>query len=99
MSTGAELDPVTQQHVEHFTDALCDEFGDLHSRETIVGLMRDSVGQLAGDAEVSEFVPVLAHRFTRERLKALVRAGAAEAGDVLFVGLGDTGRGQMAAAL
>lgn len=99
MSAGVELDPVTQKHVEHLTEALCDEFGELHSRETIDQLVRDSLGQFAGGAQVNEFVPVLAHRFARERLKALTRAGAAEAGDVLFVGLGDTGRGQMAAAL
>jgi len=61
--------------------------------------MRDSVQRLAGDAQVDDFVPVLAHRFARERLKALVRAGAIESGDVLFIGLGDTGRGQMGAAL
>ena len=99
VSAGGELDPVTQQHVAHFVDALCEEFGEAHSRETIEGLMGDSVQGLAGEAQVGEFVPVLAHRFTRERLKALVRAGAAETGDVLFIGLGDTGRGQMAAAL
>ena len=99
MSVGAELSPVVLRHIERFIDKLCAEFGEVHSRETIDGLMRDSVQRLAGDAQVDDFVPVLAHRFARERLKALVRAGATESGDVLFIGLGDTGRGQMGAAL
>ena len=62
--------------------------------------MADSLHQLAPSAEVDDFVPTLAHRFARERLKALAprdTEGALAA--VLFVGLGDTGRGQMAAAL
>jgi arsenate reductase (thioredoxin) len=63
--------------------------------------MDHSVSQLAGSAQVEDFLPALAHRFTRERLKALTRAQGPEnaSPDVLFVGLGDTGRGQMAAAL
>jgi arsenate reductase (thioredoxin) len=50
---------------------------------------------------VEDFLPALAHRFTRERLKALSRAHGPESAeaDLLFVGLEDTGRGQMAAAL
>ena len=63
--------------------------------------MDDSLRQLVPDVEVDDFVPTLAHRFARERLKALGRARGAEgvASDVLFIGLGDTGRGQIAAAL
>jgi protein-tyrosine-phosphatase len=63
--------------------------------------MDDSVRSLVDQAAVEDFLPVLAHRFTRERLKALARASGPERAtpDVLFVGLGDTGRGQMAAAL
>jgi arsenate reductase (thioredoxin) len=42
----------------------------------------------------------LAHRFARERLKALGRAvgPASELPDVVFISLGDTGRGQIAVA-
>jgi arsenate reductase len=63
--------------------------------------MDDSLRELAGDAQVDDFVPTLAHRFTRERLKALGRVlgPESELPDIVFVGLGDTGRGQMAAAL
>jgi arsenate reductase (thioredoxin) len=95
-----ELSPVARQHVERAVDALVDEFGDQHSRETIERLMDDSVGQLVVRAQVDDFLPTLAHRFTRERLRAMGRAqGQSASPDVLFVGLGDTGRGQMAAAL
>jgi arsenate reductase (thioredoxin) len=63
--------------------------------------MNDSVSQLAGSAEVDDFVATLAHRFTRERLKALERVpeSRADQTEVLFVGLGDSGRGQIASAL
>jgi arsenate reductase len=96
-----ELSPVTQQHVDRAVDALVDEFGDVHSRETIEGVMENSVSQLAGSAEVHDFLATLAHRFTRERLKAMARAHGPERAlpEVLFVGLGDSGRGQIAAAL
>ena len=101
MSTEVELDPVARLHIEKAVDALTDEFGEIHSRETIERVMDDSLRGLVRGANVDDFVPALAHRFTRERLKALARAHGPETAlpDVLFVGLGDTGRGQMAAAL
>ena len=100
MSTDA-LDPVTQHHVARAVDSLVEEFGDTQSRETIERVMEDSVAQLAGRADVDDFIATLAHRFTRERLKAMGRAHGPEHAlpDVLFVGLGDSGRGQIAAAL
>jgi arsenate reductase (thioredoxin) len=96
-----ELDPVPRQHVLRAIDALSDEFEGEHSRETIERVMNDSVAQLAGSAEVDDFVATLAHRFTRERLKALGRTphSRADQTEVLYVGLGDSGRGQIASAL
>ena len=101
VSTGVELNEATRLHVEKAVDALVEEFGDAHSRETIQRVMDDSLRQLVGDAQVDDFVPTLAHRFARERLKALGRAHGPEGAlsDVLFIGLGDTGRGQIASAL
>jgi arsenate reductase (thioredoxin) len=101
VSHGVELSDVTRLHVEKAVDSLVEEFGELQSRETIQRVMDDSLAQLAGDAQVDDFVPTLAHRFTRERLKALgkVLGPESELPYVVFVGLGDTGRGQMAAAL
>jgi arsenate reductase (thioredoxin) len=88
------LSPVAQHHVQTVVDALVDEFGDVHSRQTIERVMGDSVTQLAGSAEVDDFLATLAHRFTRERLKAMARAHGPERAlpDVLFIGLGDSGR-------
>jgi arsenate reductase len=96
-----ELNPVARGHVERAIESLADEFGEMHSRAVIERVMDDSVHMLVGDAEVDDFLPTLAHRFARERLKALGRAHGPESAlpDVLFIGLGDTGRGQMAAAL
>jgi arsenate reductase len=101
VSGGAELSDVTRLHVEKAVDSLVEEFGELQSRETIQRVMDDSLRQLVADADVDDFVPTLAHRFTRERLKALGRTlgPGSELPDIVFVGLGDTGRGQMAAAL
>jgi arsenate reductase (thioredoxin) len=103
MSTVAtsELSPETKHHIEKAVDVLVEEFGHHQPRESIQRIMDDSVGQLVGSAQVEDFLPALAHRFTRERLKALERAHGPEHAqpDVLFIGLGDTGRGQMAAAL
>jgi arsenate reductase (thioredoxin) len=98
VSTG--IDPVTKLHVDKAVDALVEEFGDEVPRADVERLMEDSVAQLVGRAEVESFVPTLAHRFARERLKAVTGRRLTETvADVLFVGLGDTGRGQMAAAL
>jgi arsenate reductase (thioredoxin) len=101
VSQGVELNETTRLHVEKAVDSLVEEFGDAHSRDTVQRVMDDSLRQLVGDAQVDDFVPTLAHRFARERLKALGRAHGPESAlpDVLFVGLGDTGRGQIAAAL
>lgn len=101
MSTTDELSPVARLHVTRAVDALADEFEGTHSRQTIEQVMDDSVRQLVGTAEVDDFLPTLAHRFTRERLKAITRAEAPEGASptVLFVGVGDSGRSQIAAAL
>jgi arsenate reductase (thioredoxin) len=101
VSTGVELDPVARLHIDKAVDALVEEFEGVHSRDTIERLMADSLGGLVRDANVDDFVPALAHRFTRERLRALgrPRGGPSGAPEVLFVGLGDTGRGQMGSAL
>jgi arsenate reductase len=98
---GTELSQETRLHIEKAVDVLVEEFGEHHNRQTVERIMDDSVRQLTRSAEVEDFLPALAHRFTRERLKALSRAHGPESAepDVLFVGLEDTGRGQMAAAL
>jgi protein-tyrosine-phosphatase len=57
---------------------------------------------LLGEAKINVFVPVLAHRFARERLRALAQAEGTLVKDqpeVLFVCVHNAGRSQMAAGL
>ncbi len=95
------LDPVTRQHVEQAAEALKREFEGVFSRETIARYIAEST-DLLGDAKINVFVPVLVHRFARERLKALGQAEGVitkEQPEVLFVCVHNAGRSQMAAGL
>jgi arsenate reductase (thioredoxin) len=95
------LDPVTRHHVAQAANALADEFAGVFSKETIERFMGESLDLLDG-ARVNVFVPVLAHRFARERLKALGQAEGVitkEQPEVLFVCVQNAGRSQMAAGL
>ena len=97
----AVLDPVTRQHVEKAADALQAEFAGTFGRETIARYIAESV-DLLGNSSISVFVPVLAHRFARERLRALGQADGLlvkEQPEVLFVCVHNAGRSQMAAGL
>ena len=81
--------------------ALQDEFKGIFAPETIERYIGESLDML-GESRINVFVPVLAHRFARERLKAL---GQAEGKitklvpEVLFVCTHNAGRSQMAAGL
>jgi arsenate reductase len=95
------LDPVTQHHINQAADRLAEEFAGVFSQETIARYMAESQDLLSG-ANISVYVPVLAHRFARERLKALAQAEGAitkEQPEVLFVCVHNAGRSQMAAGL
>jgi arsenate reductase (thioredoxin) len=95
------LDPVTRLHVERAAEALQREFAGVFSRETIARFMAESV-DLLGEARINVFVPVLAHRFARERLRAFGQAESLitkDVPEVLFVCVQNAGRSQLAAAL
>jgi arsenate reductase (thioredoxin) len=95
------LDPVTKHHVENVAEALVGEFSGIFSRETIERYIAESI-DLLGERKINVFVPVLAHRFARERLRALAQAEGAsvkEQPEVLFVCVHNAGRSQMAAGL
>jgi len=95
------LDPVTRRHVELAAEALQEEFAGVFSRETIARYIAESTDML-GESKISVFVPVLAHRFARERLRALAQAEGVIAKaqpEVLFVCVHNAGRSQMAAGL
>jgi protein-tyrosine-phosphatase len=95
------LDPVTQHHINQAADRLAEEFAGIFSQETIARYMTEST-DLLGDARINVFVPVLAHRFCRERLRALAQAEGIlgkNHPEVLFVCVHNAGRSQMAAGL
>jgi protein-tyrosine-phosphatase len=95
------LDPVTRHHIHKAAEALKDEFAGIFSEQTIERFIGEST-DLLGDAQVNVFVPVLVHRFARERLKALAQAEGMLVKDqpeVLFVCVHNAGRSQMAAGL
>ena len=95
------LDPVTQHHVRQAAERLADEFTGVFSEETIERHVAESL-DLLGEARISIYVPVLAHRFARERLRALAQAEGRivkEQPEVLFVCVHNAGRSQMAAGL
>ena len=71
------------------------------SQETIERYIAESL-ELLGESKINVFVPVLAHRFARERLKALAQMEGLmvkEMPEVLFVCVHNAGRSQMAAGL
>ena len=102
MSSGSlDLDPVTRRHVVRGIDGLADEFRGIFSRETCERYVVESLERLPA-ARFQDFVPVLVHRFARERLRALGQAEGTiekDVPEVLFVCVQNAGRSQMAAAL
>ena len=95
------LDNVTLHHIRKLGEALADEFAGIFARETIERFITESA-DLLSMSKVQNYVPVLAHRFARERLKALAQAEGTITKDqpeVLFVCVQNAGRSQMAAGL
>ena len=95
------LDPITRRHVEKATESLAAEFAGVFAPETIDRYIVDSLDQL-GSARFSDYLPVLAYRFARERLQALGQADGLlvkEQPEILFVCVHNAGRSQMAAGL
>jgi len=82
-------------------DQLTKEFDGMYERSYIEALVQESARQLEG-AAVESFVPILAHRFARERLRAQALADgklARSVVEVLFVSITGGGRARMAASL
>ena len=78
---------------------LHDEFCDLFSTETIELYLETSYDQFADRARFTHFLPLMAERFARQRLRALARVeGIASHGTpiVLFLCVHNAGRSQMA---
>jgi protein-tyrosine-phosphatase len=95
------LPPEVVGHLEGSVDRLSAEFRGVFARETIARYVGESLGRWEG-ARVVAHVPVLAERFTRERLRALGQSEGSivkDVPEVLFVCVHNAGRSQMAAAL
>jgi protein-tyrosine-phosphatase len=95
------LDPVTRRFVDQAANALKSEFAGIFSEQTIARYIADSLDRL-GESKINVFVPVLAHRFARERLRALAQVEGLivkTQPEVLFVCVHNSGRSQMAAGL
>jgi arsenate reductase len=78
---------------------LADEFAGTFAPETIERFLTSSWDQLGAQATTVNFLPVLAERFARQRLRALARVeGATDDGlpTVLFLCVHNAGRSQIA---
>jgi arsenate reductase len=96
-SRGLDMEMAIQREVRN----LAGEFAGIFSQETIDRYVHESIGRFR-DAQVTEFVPLLVYRFTRERLRAAAQVKGLMPKlipEVLFVCVHNAGRSQMAAAL
>jgi arsenate reductase (thioredoxin) len=78
---------------------LGEEFNGVFSTETIELFLHSSYDQFADRARITNFLPLMAERFARQRLRALARVeGKAIDGEpvVLFLCVHNAGRSQMA---
>src|SRR5688572_20825331 len=91
-----------KHRVAREADALAIEFAGIFGKETIDRYISESMEAFKDRTHVVEFVPLLAWRFARERLKAFATAEGLiekQQPEVLFVCVHNAGRSQMAAAL
>ena len=77
------------------------EFKGIFSEETVRRVLEDSIDSLRG-SQVTDYLPIFAYRFARERLIAAAQVAGSIAKtmpEVLFVCVHNAGRSQIAAAL
>lgn len=93
--------PLDQQHlVRTVTARLAPSFAGVFGTETIERFVLDSLEQLLPTARVTTYLPVLAEKFAKERLRALGRVEGtlpSTTPGVLFLCVHNAGRSQMAA--
>ena len=98
----AVQDPQLELHLRKCRESLHADLGELYPKETIDAIFDDSVERLRGEGNFDDYVPALAEKLARERLKAAGQSSGSVTKDmpeVLFLALHDTGRGQMGAAI
>ena len=96
-----DIDLITRGHLDRGLESLRRQFAGTFSPETIERYLVESLERLSG-ARAKDFVPLLVHRFARERLRALAQVEgklAKDVPEVLFVCVHNAGRSQMAAVL
>lgn len=89
-----------QMHIRQATERLQRRFDGELDTETIERFMNDSLDMLLERATTTTWIPLLAERFARDRLRALVRLDSDPTGlkpSVLFLCVHNAGRSQMAA--
>ena len=92
--------PLDQQHlIRGVTASLEQQFSGTYGPETIERFVVDSLDKMMATAKVTSFLPVLAEKFARQRLNALMRADGPPSAipAVLFLCVHNSGRSQMAA--
>ena len=94
-----ELSPTDQNHLAQAAERLRREFDGQLNTETVQRLLADSVRDLSERADHSMWVPLLAERFTRDRLRAILRleGDRTSTPSILFLCVHNAGRSQMAA--
>src|SRR5919107_4094858 len=93
------LGPDQQYALRSAARNLGDHFAGIFGAETIERFLYSSYDQFASVATVPTFLPLLAERFAKQRLRALAKVeGRAESGKpaVLFLCVHNAGRSQMA---
>lgn len=91
-----------EQRLQPETESLSQEFSGIFSPETVEATVLECYQQLAETATVPNFLPTLAERFARDRLRATAQVEGkivSQVPEVLFVCVHNAGRSQMAAAL
>ena len=98
----AGFDESTRGFLQSVAQRLTDEFAGIYDAEAVLHVVDESAQQLGRAEATISFVPILAERFARERLRAAAQASGALAKDVpevVFVSLTGGGRAQIGAAL
>ncbi|MGF1618534.1 MAG: arsenate reductase ArsC [Acidimicrobiia bacterium] len=94
------LDTAEKLQIREATERLRRQYDGKLNAETIKRFMNSSLDTLAERATTSTWVPLLAERFARDRLRALIRLDADVSTlnpSVLFLCVHNAGRSQMAA--
>lgn len=95
-----KLDAFERLQLNSEVERLASEFQGVFDHDTVERYVRESLVHL-GDSHVAHYMPSIAGRFARERLKALAQAQKLQpkhAPEVLFVCVKNSGRSQMAVA-